>query len=323
MKFENHTALGAVFQFGGLAPGVHGGWVVARTTWRIERSGALAPEPTTPCPLLDEPLETEFGLFPPDRYAVHFGCELVIAGIARPRRRARRQRVEARVGSYRDAIDVFGDRVWRRARGELVPSDPLPFEAMPLTWARAFGGATVRHGVTEEHPLNPVGRGYYATEEAALDRPLANLEDPRTPVVAWDARPSPVAWAPTARAQRWQLWDWLHADNRGADAPSMAELEAFLARAVPCAAPPRRVMAKLEDGAPIRIDGLGLPIEFRAPHTPAVLRVEVGGDTKELRLAHSGLWIFAEAGLVVLTHRARFRYPVRAHERRTARLVEA
>lgn len=124
------------------------------------------------------------------------------------------QRVRLAVGDTARELDVFGDRVW----DGMVMSEPLPFEIMPMTWDRAFGGtaeieidAGARVRVSDQN--NPWGRGFdpkpYADGIAdALGmpdgypklptepRPLPNLEYPHARIRSPRDVPFPVCWAP-------------------------------------------------------------------------------------------------------------------------------
>jgi uncharacterized protein YjbI with pentapeptide repeats len=78
------------------------------------------------------------------------------------------------------ALHVLGDRVWQRALAvALSPTEPAPFEAMPLVYERAFGGPS--------HGANPLG--------TSADR-LPNLEDPERPIVGPGDTPPPACFAP-------------------------------------------------------------------------------------------------------------------------------
>jgi hypothetical protein len=104
--------------------------------------------------------------------------------------------VSLEVVHLRKTVRVFGDRVWTRAFG-WVMSHPLPFEEMPLTYERAFGGWDRTHADPAQHGAderNPVGTGF-----AAANRPerleglrLPNLEDPNHVIKDWRTRP-PIA----------------------------------------------------------------------------------------------------------------------------------
>src|SRR5512142_2515926 len=51
------------------------------------------------------------------------------------------------VGGVEKTLRVVGDRFWQDG----VPTDPVPFQAMPLGWERTFGGPG--------HAPNPLGKG--------------------------------------------------------------------------------------------------------------------------------------------------------------------
>lgn len=97
--------------------------------------------------------------------------------------------VSLRVGPVGKTVRVFGDRVWTRAAGAVAPSPPLPFEAMPLVYERAFGGWDRSHPDPRQHRAerrNPVGLGFSLPSrpfEEGLRLP--NLEDPADPLERW------------------------------------------------------------------------------------------------------------------------------------------
>lgn len=82
--------------------------------------------------------------------------------------------VRARLGSRSKTLLVFGDRHWEGTKA----SAPLPFDAMPIDAAHAYGGAAV--------PANPEGIG--AAPEGGrhrlpnIERPDQPLRDPAQPV---------------------------------------------------------------------------------------------------------------------------------------------
>lgn len=78
---------------------------------------------------------------------------------------------------------VVGDRHWTLAG----PSDPVPFERMPVSWARAFGG--------EGFDRNPKGRGFAEIEDPETNkkvRPLPNVELPKKLVTSAKDKPEPA-----------------------------------------------------------------------------------------------------------------------------------
>lgn len=94
--------------------------------------------------------------------------EFLVSGYAYPRERPNAVAVRARLGDCEKTLLVSGDRYWQ----ETGPSEPRPFERMPLTWDRAYGG--------EGYAPNPAGRG-----RAVIDgvRWLPNLELPGSRLV--------------------------------------------------------------------------------------------------------------------------------------------
>jgi len=121
--------------------------------------------------------------------------ECLLAGTCHPPAPTGVSVVRLRVGDVEKRIGVFGDRRWKRGMLGRKPSEPEPFESMPLRWERAFGGPGVE--------ANPLGRGAAPVEGEDGERlhPLPNLEDPAHPVTGpgdrptpWGAFPIPPTW---------------------------------------------------------------------------------------------------------------------------------
>lgn len=119
--------------------------------------------------------------------------DVLMVGYARPARGhlATKLVVRMAVGTIDKRVAVFGDRIW--AFGG--PSDPKPFDSMPLDYSRAFGG--VRDPEGDWYPRNPAGVGY-AKDEHEPARRLPNLEDPAALIRSWGDLPSPAAFGPIA-----------------------------------------------------------------------------------------------------------------------------
>jgi hypothetical protein len=115
---------------------------------------------------------------------------------APPGRLATQIDVAMKVGSIEKVLRVFGDRVWE-AGGPfgVALSRPQPFQVMPITYERAFGG-------TQEdgwEPRNPVGVGFATDPSHLVGRPGPNVEDPRALLMSWKERPRPSGFGPVAR----------------------------------------------------------------------------------------------------------------------------
>jgi len=89
----------------------------------------------------------------------------------------RRQAVAVRVrlGACEKTLWVFGNRAWAGGR----PTDPQPFERLPLTWDYAYGGP--------DFSANPVGRGRQRSDGVQwlpnIELPSALLRGPQDEVV--------------------------------------------------------------------------------------------------------------------------------------------
>jgi hypothetical protein len=141
--------------------------------------------------------ESDFAVYKP-------ATDVVVLGHAYPPRRPESQiQVALRLGPLFRVLTVFGERFWRRGRSM---SSPAPFEKMPLTYERAFGG-TDRSSPNPLHhemePRNPVGRGFRAQRSELKEGvPLPNIEDPEHLIRSPRDRPPPAGLGFIARS--WQ-----------------------------------------------------------------------------------------------------------------------
>jgi uncharacterized protein YjbI with pentapeptide repeats len=94
--------------------------------------------------------------------------------------------VIADVGGVHKTLYVIGDRRWERG----TPTEPQPFERMPITWDRAFGGAGFAR--------NPLGVGFapVETEDGSRLHALPNVETPGHLVDSTRDRPEPASFMP-------------------------------------------------------------------------------------------------------------------------------
>jgi uncharacterized protein YjbI with pentapeptide repeats len=95
-----------------------------------------------------------------------------------------RTAVSVSLNNVRKDLWVSGDRYWSDGK----PTAPLPFDAIPINWRNAYGGA----GFEE----NPQGKGHRATELGGMQvRFLPNIEDPAHPVIREGQRYGPAGYS--------------------------------------------------------------------------------------------------------------------------------
>ena len=111
--------------------------------------------------------------------------------------------VGVRCGKWAKSLRVHGERVWRHATSGvgLVASRAKPFEKMPITYERAWGG--IEPGAKADEPgsgavSNPVGSGFARKPQLLLERLVPNIEDPRTPIVPGPGPQAPAGFGPLA-----------------------------------------------------------------------------------------------------------------------------
>ena len=127
-------------------------------------------------------------------------CVLVADAVA-PGGTAEVVAVRFAVGPVRTAALVFGERSWTRLFGFARPSEPAPFDRLPLVWEHAYGGTDrAPDGSVSGWPSNPVGRGFRTrrSDRALAETPPPRIERPGALVVSPADRPAPVGTLPVA-----------------------------------------------------------------------------------------------------------------------------
>lgn len=105
---------------------------------------------------------------------------------APPGRKVAARSVKIEFGGFAKELWVVGDRVWKNG----VATDPVPFDQMPISWDRAFGG--------EGYAANPIGRGFAPTktEDGQTVHSLPNVEFQKKLITSPRDRPPPAGFAP-------------------------------------------------------------------------------------------------------------------------------
>jgi hypothetical protein len=133
-------------------------------------------------------------------------CDVLLTGsaYAPAGRQTTRQRVTLKVGTIEKSLDVVGDRVWQAGMTGITASPAQPFQQMPISYDRAFGGADHRSEDEREHDAylpNPVGRGWHKhLKNAWVDgQPLPNTEEAGRSVGFPTDKHRPMAFGPLGR----------------------------------------------------------------------------------------------------------------------------
>ena len=143
-----------------------------------------------------EDADTSSLKYEPEVAFTKVATDVVMIGHAHADRRDTRQmQVSLRVGPVAKDVTVHGDRVWFKSGGSVAFSRAQPFEKMPLTYERAFGGWDRSNPDRLRHtyePRNPVGIGYRGATSFVDGIRLPNLEDSRAPIKTFAEKPAPA-----------------------------------------------------------------------------------------------------------------------------------
>lgn len=312
MRFENTTALAARLFRGEPRPEQMIATLVVKTTHEVDANGRLsAPLPDGAPP---EPTDTsnELGILPGEQVPYRRGVDVWVLGHARPERPCAAMTVELSVGDELRTLLVVGDRTWRR---DGTPTEPMPFETMPITYSRAYGGRIVRDDVEAIHPLNPDGRGFAPTARSSAGLPLPNVEWPDDRVHVWSDRSEVAGWAALGATSPLQL-------SRAVRVEPSAPLGYRITRALFSCAHPRLVFTSVDPGTPVRLVGMGPQgaLRFVVPNQRLRAVVELGRRSHRLDLRLDTIGVLADLGRVVLSHRCSFRYGLVKHQHRSVTL---
>jgi hypothetical protein len=234
------------------------------------------------------------------------GTDVLLIGSARAAegRPVRQLQVTMSVAERRKTMLVTGDRTWRSGR----PSDPEPFESMPLVWERAFGGVHRNGDTVLAEERNPVGCGFAGKRSAGdmQGQPVPNVEDSAAPLQQLGHAPAPVCFAPIAPSwlPRRQYAGTYDAAWERARAPYLPD--DFDPRFFQCAASEFAFDRYLKGGEPVHVSGVmpDGPIDFTLPDPRLVIAVTIAGAPTEPDANLETLLIEPDRNRVCFTWRA-------------------
>jgi hypothetical protein len=192
--------------------GVDTVWTIVRATYELRGNAALpAVEqiPVADSDVYSGAVGQSSITMPTDLYHAKPGTDVLLVGSAKAPGGRPTTEVDVRlaVGTVDKTIRVIGERRWTGRVRSASPSEPEPFDTMPLVWERAFGGVDVIDGkepVISFEERNPVGTGFRVRNgrKELEGMKLPNLEDPSQRVRHPLDRPEPVCFGPVA-----PLWE--------------------------------------------------------------------------------------------------------------------
>jgi hypothetical protein len=216
------------------------------------------------------------------------GTDIILHGHAHaPAGRVARQiDVAMRIGSMSKTLRVFGDRVWDKGVASPALSEPKPFQKMPITFERAFGGADLQSEDARARgwePRNPVGQGFAAKGSHIIGRPAANVEDPGALISSWQDRPAPAGFGPIARhwSPRVALAGTYDEQWQKKRLPLLPE--DFNERFFQCAPADQQSPVYLAGGEPVELINLSPagPLRFNVPRVELEFTTRLGASTIE------------------------------------------
>lgn len=212
MRTKNTRLFPTAFMYGQSSAGDWFLSVILKATFRLEHRSSPARLAERQLPILteDEPYDgadpTGPLKFESDMVPYKPRTDVLLVGSAhtpfgRPQRYVD---VSIAVGPVRKLLRVFGERRWSFTDVKHVApivAGPADFSVMPLTWARAYGGIDKRAELRPDVPAfrpwcaqNFQGQGFCGAYsiESIHERPLPNLEDPRSLISGWNSYPRPA-----------------------------------------------------------------------------------------------------------------------------------
>src|SRR3984893_10027024 len=164
VNLSNQTPFAAHLSFGGVVAEEFSILNPKPVEWKVQvvlkatfaLNGAGVTPASEQIPIRATGGETPDGFMETDTALQKAGVDLVIVGQAHAHNgsNVREMHVTLQVGKFMRALKVTGDRFWKRRALGWRPSDPAPFEKMPMTYERAFGGISrLENG--SEFPITP------------------------------------------------------------------------------------------------------------------------------------------------------------------------
>jgi hypothetical protein len=319
MKFENKTAFSAGLLRGGLPTrDTTLAVVIAKAVGVFDARGQFRLDHASSEPVRYMPEAHDLGHVPADIAIRKEGVDIMALGQAYhpDPDGGPESSVSVTVGDDARSLRVFGERTWyQRDTGEWAITEPEPFSRMDMTWAQCFGGASFDEWDNDcPHALNPLGKGFIASEDAIEDTALPNIEDPAHLIARWEDQPIPCNIAPAPKPISVDAAQMLSAvENRSGPYK--------LPESIWNDAVPRFRFSSLEEGALVVLTGMSeAPLTAQVPRLSLQAHVELGAQQHSLPLTVDTLLFYPEDNRCVFTYRASFQYRFVPRQTRLVRL---
>ncbi|MCA9606948.1 MAG: DUF2169 domain-containing protein [Myxococcales bacterium] len=219
-------------------------------------------------------------MIPADRCLFKPSTDVVVSGHAVAPRPVESLDVHVSVGPVSKSLRVFGVRTWYRSAFGAKPSDPLPFDRLPLMWEHAYGGMDVsdpENAVSDDR--NPYGSGLASDADSLEGQPVPRIEDPTDLIHSSRSRPKPAGIAACASHFEPRRSYAGTFDQRWLDTRSPLFPEDYDPRFEQVAVPELVTPSPLIGNEPVRLLNLGHPgaIELRLPRL--VFQVDALADS--------------------------------------------
>lgn len=319
MELENATSIPALLVRGIIDDTTLFGSLVVRATFDL-RDGVPVLSDEQVWKVSQGPWDGPQGKMPGDELFYRAGVDVFLFGHARASQGTpvSRSTVTVSIGeNFSHSLAVIGPRTWQRGDGGLVASAPQPFKEIPLTLASAFGGTDEWDGLAVPYSDNPAGSGFYLTEDSALGRPLASLEDPQNPVSSWTDRPEPVGVSVPPfpfgpRMRRTVEFD-----------PETSQLKRIDPAFYNQSFVGMTTTSPLTPGSPVVISGVREEgdLVFNLPSSRVSVSVTLGETEVQAEAPIDQIGIECDLDRIFITYRYPFRYVMRPEEKRRCQIV--
>ncbi|MBX3460341.1 MAG: DUF2169 domain-containing protein [Planctomycetes bacterium] len=192
MEIRNRTTFAFAPVMGRVNFPAHTATLVVKATFQLAHRGSV--QPVTEQPALEGDVLSK-GKVPECLYEADLApykprTDLLLSGTCytpggKP---AQTCPVAFKVGAFSKTLACIGNRVWHKGMVFAKVGEIEPFNALPVTWANAFGGP--------KFAGNPAGKG-------AKDGVLPNIEHPARLITGYGDKPEPAGFGPVHRT--WKL----------------------------------------------------------------------------------------------------------------------